>query len=72
MKLFIYLGKNSMYMLWIHTMDYAVSFIWKTTSNNFTNAIIRIFVDVVLFVILMQILALGSKKLYSQEGGKQR
>lgn len=58
MKPFMYLGKNSMYMLWIHIMDNTVSFIWKTTSNEFINAIIRITVDVVLFVILMQVLSL--------------
>ena len=62
MKLFMYLGKNSMYMLWVHIMDYTVRFIWKITSNNFTNAIIRISVDVVLFVLLMQIIALVNNK----------
>lgn len=65
MKPFMYLGKNSMYMLWVHIMDYTVSFIWNTTSNKFINAIIRIIVDVVLFVILIQVLSLiNIKKIY--------
>ena len=44
-----YLGRNSMYMLWIHTMDYAVSFVWSITGNGFINAGLRILGYILLF-----------------------
>lgn len=66
MKPFMYLGKYSMYMLWVHSMDYTVEFIWNRTNNDFINASIRIVVDVVLLIILMQFLdlvkRLGNKR----------
>lgn len=58
MKPFTYLGKNSMYMLWVHIMDSVVKFMWSKTDNQWINAIIRIAVDMALFVILMLLFTL--------------
>lgn len=54
MKPVMYIGKNSMYMLWVHIMDYVVQFAWKRTGNNFINAALRIIIDIVLFLVLTQ------------------
>ena len=61
MKPLMYLGRNSMYMLWVHIMDYNFKFAWDRTNNNFIDGILRIIVDIVLFMIFMQILNLLKK-----------
>lgn len=64
-KFFTYLGRNSMYMLWVHIMDYLAKPIWNITDNNWVNSIVRIAVDVALFVLLMCLLVfVKNKKLY--------
>ena len=49
----IYLGKNSMYMLWIHVMDYTLTFVWKSTESVFLNVLLRVVVDICLFSCFM-------------------
>ncbi len=61
MKPIIYIGRNSMYMLWVHIMDYVVQFVWNRTGNSYINAMLRITIDTVLFLILMQFINLLKK-----------
>ena len=58
MKPLKYLGRNSMYMLWIHVMDYIVEYVWNRTDNNFIKALLRIITDIILFAVFMLILNL--------------
>ena len=71
MKPLTYLGRNSMYMLWVHIMDYTVRSIWNRTNNNFVDAIIRIAVDLALFAILMYFLTLVKKMGKKDKGAEQ-
>ncbi len=63
-----YLGRNSMYMLWIHTMDYAVSFVWSITGNGFIDAGLRILVDILLFLMLMKFMDFMKKYGFRTKG----
>ncbi len=56
-----YLGRNSMYMLWVHTMDGYVGFMWSITGSSFINAGLRILVDIVLFLVLMKFMEFMKK-----------
>ena len=58
-----YLGKNSMYMLWVHILDNAFYFIWDRTGNNWIRAGLRVATDIVLFVLLMYFIGLIRKKI---------
>lgn len=49
-----YLGKNSVYMLYIHAIDYSLLRpLWEHTTNIYINGFIRICVDLVFFIALM-------------------
>lgn len=63
MKPVIYIGKNSMYMFWVHYMDYVVQFAWKRTGNGFINAALRIIIDIALFF--------GLNAIYSRKGKRE-
>lgn len=51
---FVYIGRSSIYFYCVHSMDYIYSFIWKKTDNNIVNGLIRIIVDVILGIILIE------------------
>ena len=51
----IYLGKNTMVILWVHCIEDAFPFVWQLTSNNIFNAIIRMAEDIFIFIIIMQL-----------------
>lgn len=52
----LYIGKNSLWVLCIHDMDYLCKSVWEITDSNIYNSIIRIFVDFILFFIIMHII----------------
>ncbi len=53
-RFFIYLGKNSMYMLCIHILDsYLFKPFWELSANLYLNALCRVLVDMVVFGIFM-------------------
>lgn len=56
-KPIIYLGKNSLYMLFIHILDEPLlSRIWKVADSAYVNTICRISVDCIVFSVLMFLL----------------
>jgi fucose 4-O-acetylase-like acetyltransferase len=48
-----YLGKNSLYMLCIHIFDSYIIWIWKKSYFSLFNAIFRVAVDIIIFIIYM-------------------
>lgn len=59
-KPLLFLGKNSLYMLMIHSLDHILFIkLWAITSHQSLNCIMRIFVDTILFCLFM----FGSKKI---------
>lgn len=52
-KPIMYLGKNSMVMLWVHCFDSYFKFAWELTTNNYINITLRVAVDVLLFSLIM-------------------
>ena len=52
-KLFLYFGKNSLYLLCIHIMDYLVTNFWNIDGNQYYSAILRVIVDIAIFLIIM-------------------
>lgn len=52
----IFLGKNSLYMLCVHAMDYLYIGAWKFTTNDFINAMCRVVIDVIVFIIWVLIM----------------
>lgn len=60
-KPFVYIGENSMYILWMHIMDYLFRIIWKWSNSDYINAVIRISVDIVLSIFLINLINLVKK-----------
>jgi fucose 4-O-acetylase-like acetyltransferase len=52
-KAVCYLGKNSLYMLCIHKLDKLLSSLWELSNYTYINALLRILVDIVLFILFM-------------------
>lgn len=65
MKPFIYLGKNSLYLLCVHTVDAIWSKFWNVEGQQYITAFRRIVSDCVIFIIFMFI-----RHLYSIEKEK--
>ena len=51
-----YIGKNSMYMLYIHCFDKYIPFFYNLTDNGNVNAIIRVLEDILIFIMVMFII----------------
>ena len=62
MKPLLYIGKNTMYLLWVHIFDWYYHDVWQVTNNNFINAGARVAIDLVLFCILMLVMS-GIKRI---------
>lgn len=61
-KPFLYLGKNSLYMLCIHILDFSLFYkLWSITNNNYINMLLRVTVDSIIFVILMSVIGFIKK-----------
>lgn len=54
---FKYIGKKTMKMLWVHCFDQYFSFAYLLTSNGYINALIRVVVDILVFVIVCEIIS---------------
>ena len=54
----IFIGKNSMYLFWVHIMDNLLQNIWKIEGNTLLSVIIRIVIDIFFFIILVNIIYL--------------
>lgn len=52
-KPFLFLGKNSLYMLCIHIIDYLFINFWNRDGNQYYSAILRVIVDSVIFLMVM-------------------
>ena len=61
-----YIGRNSIYLLFIHCFDKYFSFLYNLTGNGNVNAIIRVLVDVLIFAAVM-LLVEQSKKTHTAE-----
>ena len=48
-----YLGKNSLYMLYVHCFDYYWSSLYTITDNLYIQAVLRVVIDIIAFIILM-------------------
>lgn len=44
-----YIGRNSIYMLCIHMMDYLWRFTWSLSNNEYIAVLIRVVIDIVVF-----------------------
>jgi fucose 4-O-acetylase-like acetyltransferase len=51
-----YLGKNSIYMLWVHCFDGYFSFVYNITPHGMVNTIFRVIIDLIIFVIVMVVI----------------
>ena len=54
MKYLCYLGKNTLALFIIHSLDYTYSSLYNITSNNFFNGTIRIIINIVILLIFIQ------------------
>ena len=52
----MYLGKNSMVMLWVHCFDGSFGFVYGITKNAYINGTIRVIADIIAFGSVMMIL----------------
>ncbi len=50
----IFIGKNSMYLLCIHIMDGYWSELWFVQNHQFDSALRRLFIDMAIFLLIMQ------------------
>ena len=48
-----YLGKNSLYMLCVHMVDYSLQRVWQVSNNDYVNCCIRLAFDIILFSVVM-------------------
>ena len=53
--LMIYYGKNSLWLFFVHSLDYVYSFAYNITSNSILNGLIRCFIDCVLCYCILKI-----------------
>lgn len=63
-----YLGRNSLYLLCIHYLDEQYKSLYRVTTNDYINMLIRIGIDLVVFVLLMLVIE-WIKKLSASKGG---
>ena len=61
MRPLIYLGKNSMYLLWVHCFDEYFISLWNYPGNLYISMVIRIVLDIAIFAALMGALHLIKK-----------
>ena len=59
-----YLGKNSMAMLWIHCFDKYYSSIYNVSKNLYLNMILRVAVDIFVFIFIMTALYVCKNYIY--------
>ena len=65
-----YLGRNSLYLLCIHYLDEQYKSLYKVTSNDYINMLIRIGIDLIVFVLLMLVIK-GIKALAAKRKSKK-
>lgn len=46
---FLYIGKNSLYLLCIHIMDYLLNNFWNVSGNQYYSTVLRILIDSIIF-----------------------
>ena len=61
-KPLMYLGKNSIVMLWVHCFDRYYSFAWKITGNEYADTVLRVAEDIVVFALVMLIINAVKKR----------
>lgn len=61
-KPLIYLGKNSLYLYLIHSIDSCYRNMWKITDNGYLNCLCRMGIDILLFIVVMAIVEMVRKK----------
>ncbi len=54
----IFIGKNSIYLFWVHIMDNLLKNVWKIENNILLSVVIRIIIDIFFFIILVKIIHL--------------
>ena len=62
LKPLIFIGKNSMYLFWVHIMDYLLKSVWDIEENLFLRVTVRIIIDILFFIVLMTILSFLRKR----------
>lgn len=62
-KPLIYLGKNSLYMLCIHILDFNLwTWAYEITGNNYVNAMLRVLVDCIVFGLVMMLMRIAKRR----------
>ena len=58
----IFIGKNSMYLFWVHIMDYLLKSVWDIEENLFLRVTVRIIIDMFFFIILIKVISFLKEK----------